>query len=250
MDAVWHLTCDCREWGATMKYPAMVMGFLALLATRAAAGDGGPMPASPYNGVNTGYMCTPWGAVMPASRPTTAYRPMQRKSYAQGGCESCGAIGDRGSLLERLWGFAFYRATIPCDWCPRPTTWEPPLYLRFPNVCHAAIGGCAEPCTRNWMMGPCRGGCATCAASLGKPLTATTTMMARQGISTPYAPAAAESGTVTMRAPATVRAPMNLQANARYPQPNLLPAMFQQPPLPLPAPSYPQPVNQVLPQRP
>lgn len=246
MDALWRSAFDGKEWGATMKRTALTIGILGFLATQALAGDGVVAPASPYNGVSPAYSCTPWGAIVPAPRPMIVHRPMAKQAYPDmGSCDSCGAIGDRGNCLERLMGFLFFRPTIPCDWCPKPTPWEPPLYARFPNVCHATMGGCAEPCTRRWMMGTCQGGCATCAASLGRPLSATTNMMARQGISTPYSPVMPESGSVSMRSSPS-RAPTNLQANARYPQPNLLPAMFQQ----QSPPSYSQPINQPLPQRP
>lgn len=197
-----------------MKHAAIAMTVLGWFSIHAAADEPRAALTSPYFSGNAAATCTPWGAVMPNSRAMPMSRSMVGRQAYGTDCDACGAGGHRGDRLQQLAEFLFYRPTIPCNWCPRPTEWQPPLYARFPNVCHASMGCGSEGCGRGCFGRSSKGGCGACAASLGTPM---------------------------------ANRPLNVQSTAQYPEANLLPAAFNAKALSSP---YLQLPSQSLPTRP
>jgi hypothetical protein len=175
-----------------MKHAAMAMTVLGWISMFAAASEPPARVASPYFSGNAGAAYTPWGAVARTSYAAPMSPPMMGQTYGVG-CDACAAAGHRGDRLHQLTEFLFFRPTIPCDWCPRPTEWQPPLYARFPNICHASMGCGTEGCGRGCHGRLPKGGCGACAATLGTPM---------------------------------ANRPLNVQSTAQYPEANLLPAAF------------------------
>ncbi len=152
---------------------------IILLAVVTGGRGGDPVIYPQNQPVSHGWVTTAsaWShanAVQPDVRTMAGKAGMRKgERMVDGGCGTCGdgsCEGERGNKLLRLIDFLCYKPSIPCDCGLKTTRYTPPLYMWFPNSCHAT-GACGAPaCVKNRGKKKEAGGCATCGACGGTPV--------------------------------------------------------------------------------
>jgi hypothetical protein len=229
-----------------MKRILSASAILMLLAMPAAAQDGSSL-ASQYNPSQVTQVSTPWGAVVGAQQPMISRQKKTGMPWRTGaasgsscGSNGCGTEHTHGERLEKLIDFLLYRPTIPCDRCLRPSEYMPPLTAYFPNRCNATMGdgtGCQGGCRHHAVANP-RTGCASCAASLGAPMTAnrmeSRTVPAAYQMNQPQPTESVmrQSRQAPLRLHTTVARPTGSYDAAAATLPNMLPSSLQSAPTP------------------